>query len=87
MKARFEEVSMKEKMKSGCRKTPTESTDQHSSSKTSLKTFQSISERQCFHFGGTGHIARDCPLKGRGALAESRVQCETTNPAVRTRVY
>ena len=35
-KVQFEEARMKERMKSGCRKTPTESTDQHSSSKTPL---------------------------------------------------
>ena len=31
-KARFEEARMKERMKSGCRKTTTQSTDRHSSS-------------------------------------------------------
>ena len=77
-RARFEEARMKEREKSSSHHT-TLSTPANRISNTSKnqnanasRTTQTKSDRRCYSCGGTGHMARDCSLQGRGAPMESR---------------
>ena len=77
-RARFEEARMKEREKSSSHHT-TLSTPANRISNTSKnqnanasRTTQTKSDRRCYSCGGTGHMARDCSLQGRGAPVESR---------------
>lgn len=73
-KARFEEARVKETSKATSRQTTHPGSQAPSPDpRTSLKTKTTPTiGRRCYTCNGMGHIARDCPLKGRGAPAESR---------------
>lgn len=72
-KARFEEARMKERGKSSSyHTTATDPISRNTTPRNGMKTTQHKLDRRCFSCGGTGHLARECSLQGRGAPVESR---------------
>ena len=97
-KARFEEARYRDVVVPGSRQTPIPAGDdgfrQSAGNKVprgSLQPRQVYTNtrpsevRKCYHCGGTNHILRDCPLKGRSAPREATGNSKSVNSA-QTRV-
>ena len=75
LKARFEEARLRDIIHQGNFKShqapsATPSKKHLSQEKTGQKT--SKSEQRCYNCNGTGHYARECPYRGRGAPTEAK---------------
>ena len=74
VKVRFEEAKRRETTKTSTRQPPnqTSSVARSPGQRTTLKTAQPRSDHTCFSCRGSGHFARECTFKGRGAPVEAR---------------